>query len=105
MVVSSRYRHQRYYRYLQEKLDKACVDLMRNDVFFENFFERMDRWLLSTAQTAVDMFLRYDEDNSGQITYDEFKSGEFLLVWGEGARDQLGIGTRNRKSLSSFSRL
>ena len=42
---------------------------------YQNFLERMDRWIASNKHKAVELFKRFDINGDGVLTYDEFKSG------------------------------
>lgn len=62
--------------YCQEKLEKAIAKLKANDAYFDNFIDRMHRWLLEVAPVAIELFKKMDFDGEGAVTTDEFKSGE-----------------------------
>lgn len=67
----------------------ACSSLMPLDspscsscgvVFVaDDVIEVMSRWLKSTNLTVVDLFAKFDENNDGEITSEEFKNGLLSL--------------------------
>ncbi|XP_033626909.1 uncharacterized protein LOC117289753 [Asterias rubens] len=59
----------------KEKLEKAC-DLMTSKTdLYQNFLDRMDRWIACNKHKAVELFKRFDLNGDGVLTFDEFKSG------------------------------
>jgi Ca2+-binding EF-hand superfamily protein len=60
-------------------LEKRCEEIKASGETFEHFVDRMDRWLEKNCQKAVDLFRRYDVHQEGVLTYEEFKSGEYIL--------------------------
>lgn len=45
---------------------------------FNDFVDRMDRWLKQKTSCAVEMFKKIDTEGEGIISYSLFKSGKFL---------------------------
>ena len=64
----------------QEKLEKAISKLKENEAYFDNFIDRMHRWLLEVAPVAIELYRKMDYDGEGAVTTDEFKSGESGLL-------------------------
>lgn len=42
---------------------------------FHDFQERMIHWMDQNYSRILDLFRRFDSDNSGTISYDEFAAG------------------------------
>ncbi|XP_022103410.1 uncharacterized protein LOC110986092 isoform X3 [Acanthaster planci] len=59
----------------KEKLEKACELMTSQTDLYQNFLDRMDRWIVANKHKAVELFKRFDRNGDGVLTYDEFKSG------------------------------
>ncbi|XP_071091862.1 uncharacterized protein [Haliotis cracherodii] len=63
----------------QEKLEKNTDKIRNNPEMFNDFVDRMDRWLRQKTSCAVEMFKKIDTEGEGIISYSLFKSGMFDL--------------------------
>ncbi|XP_033126705.1 uncharacterized protein LOC117124550 [Anneissia japonica] len=59
----------------REKLEKATELLTTDANSFDNFVDRIDRWLASNRHKAIELFRKCDVNGDGVLTYDEFKAG------------------------------
>lgn len=46
-----------------------------NKTVFRDFQHRMLNWMSENYGRMVDLFRRFDSDNSGQLSYEEFADG------------------------------
>ena len=68
------------YSILKEKLEKAIAKLKENEVYFDNFIDRMHRWLVDSNRLpiAMELFRRMDMEGEGAVTHEEFKAGNIF---------------------------
>ena len=66
---------------------------------YQNFLDRMDRWITANKHKAVELFKRFDLNGDGVLTYDEFKSGKIEI---EDRERKKYIGDRSRMELSTY---
>ncbi|XP_038634104.1 uncharacterized protein LOC119953668 isoform X3 [Scyliorhinus canicula] len=58
-----------------EELEKAGAHFRSNIKEYEFFLNRMDNWLKTHHQQAMEIFCKYDRIGNGILQYDEFKLG------------------------------
>ncbi|XP_072339927.1 uncharacterized protein [Scyliorhinus torazame] len=58
-----------------EALEKAGAHFRSNIKEYEFFLNRMDNWLKTHHQQAMEIFCKYDKIGNGILQYDEFKLG------------------------------
>ncbi|XP_072169379.1 uncharacterized protein [Diadema setosum] len=59
----------------QLKLDKACALITDQQDVYQNFLDRMERWMFAHKLKARELYLRFDKNGDGVLSYDEFKAG------------------------------
>ncbi|XP_051889276.1 uncharacterized protein LOC127580103 [Pristis pectinata] len=59
----------------REKLEKAGEEFRRNSREYGLFLDRMDKWLKTHHQQAMQLFCKYDKIENGILQYEEFKLG------------------------------
>lgn len=57
------------------KLEKSCEDLTSQLDLYQSFLDRMNRWLSQNGLKAEELFRKFDTNQDGMLTYDEFKAG------------------------------
>ncbi|XP_030831595.1 uncharacterized protein LOC100892039 isoform X2 [Strongylocentrotus purpuratus] len=57
------------------KLNKACALITDQKDVYQNFLDRMERWLASNNLKAKELYQRFDKNGDGVLSYDEFKAG------------------------------
>ncbi|KAI0222525.1 hypothetical protein LSAT2_026228 [Lamellibrachia satsuma] len=60
-----------------EKVDLAADQLRQNLGLYDHFLERMDKWLFQNRRKVLSVMKKFDRDQEGLVTYDEFKSAMF----------------------------
>ncbi|XP_041455086.1 uncharacterized protein LOC121407910 isoform X1 [Lytechinus variegatus] len=60
---------------IQLKLNKACALITEQKDVYQNFLDRMDRWLAANNLKAKELYQRFDKNGDGVLTFDEFKAG------------------------------
>ena len=63
------------YILMKEKVDLAANQLRQNLGLYDHFLERMDKWLFQNRRKVLSVMKKFDRDQEGLVTYDEFKSG------------------------------
>lgn len=63
------------YILMKEKVDLAADQLRQNLGLYDHFLERMDKWLFQNRRKVLSVMKKFDRDQEGLVTYDEFKSG------------------------------
>lgn len=64
--------------FYQLKLEKSCEDLTSQLDLYQSFLDRMNRWLSQNGLKAEELFRKFDTNQDGMLTYDEFKAGNIL---------------------------
>ena len=62
----------------QIKLEKEAETLKCSGDGFLQFLNRMDSWIALNIKKIMDLFRKFDSDDEGFLTFEEFKSGNLF---------------------------
>ncbi|PIK38896.1 hypothetical protein BSL78_24272 [Apostichopus japonicus] len=57
------------------KLEKSCEELTTQLDLYQSFLDRMNRWMKENGMKAEELFRKFDTNQDGLLSYDEFKAG------------------------------
>lgn len=71
---------------IQLKLEKSCEELTTQLDLYQSFLDRMNRWMKENGMKAEELFRKFDTNQDGSLSYDEFKAGDGNYSDGTGLR-------------------